>query len=98
MDSDDEQLLRGRIYGADHGHPGPKLREPVGGPPDGLLLDITGWRPEQIDEGVSLLTKLGQFGPAAGMRPVCRAHRKAAICTRRRPAARLSSYSVRRAR
>lgn len=24
MDSDDEQLLRGRIYGADHEHPGPK--------------------------------------------------------------------------
>jgi hypothetical protein len=24
MDSDDEQLLRGRIYGTDHDHPGPK--------------------------------------------------------------------------
>ncbi|MCX5097244.1 hypothetical protein OOK36_53040 [Streptomyces sp. NBC_00365] len=42
MDSDDEQLLRGRIYGADHDHPGPKpgrsYAELVGGPLDGLLL------------------------------------------------------------
>ncbi|MFF2431625.1 hypothetical protein [Streptomyces mirabilis] len=67
MDSDDEQLLRGRIYGADHEHPGPKpgrsYAELVGGPLDGLLLDTTGWRPEEIDGGVSLLTELGQFGP-----------------------------------
>ncbi|MGW2050846.1 hypothetical protein ACWCPF_37605 [Streptomyces sp. NPDC001858] len=67
MDSDDEQLLRGRIYGTDHDHPGPKpgrnYAELVGGPLDGLLLDITGWRPEEIDDGVSLLTDLGQFGP-----------------------------------
>jgi hypothetical protein len=67
MDSDDEQLLRGRIYGTDHDHPGPKpgrsYAELVGGPLDGLLLDITGWRPEEIDDGVSLLTELGQFGP-----------------------------------
>jgi hypothetical protein len=28
-----------------------------------LLLDITGWRPKEIDDGVSLLTELGQFGP-----------------------------------
>ncbi|WP_435862682.1 hypothetical protein [Streptomyces luteogriseus] len=67
MDSDDEQLLRGQLYGADHDHPGPKpgrrYAELVGGPLDGLLLDITGWRPEEIDDGVSLLTELGQFGP-----------------------------------
>jgi hypothetical protein len=67
MDSDDEQLLRGRIYGTDHDHPGPKpgrsYAELVGGPLDGLLLDITGWRSEEIDDGVSLLTELGQFGP-----------------------------------
>ncbi len=67
MDSDDEQLLRGRIYGADHDHPGPKpgrsYAELLGGPLDRLLLDITGWRPEEIDDGVSLLTELGQFGP-----------------------------------
>jgi hypothetical protein len=28
-----------------------------------LLFDITGWRPKEIDDGVSLLTELGQFGP-----------------------------------
>lgn len=35
----------------------------MGGPLDGLLLDITGWRPEEIDDGVSLPTELGQFSP-----------------------------------
>ncbi len=48
MDSDDEQLLRGRIYGTDHDHPVPKpgrsYAELVGGPLGGLLLDITGRR------------------------------------------------------
>ncbi|MGW7261497.1 hypothetical protein [Streptomyces sp. NPDC054834] len=48
-------------------HPGPMpgrcYAELVGGPLDGLLLDITGWRPEEIGDGVSLLTELGQFGP-----------------------------------
>ncbi|MFJ9153416.1 hypothetical protein ACIRP7_36380 [Streptomyces sp. NPDC102270] len=67
MESDDEQLLRGRIYGTDHDHPCPKpgrnYAELMGGPLDGLLLDITGWRPKEIDDGVSLLTELGQFGP-----------------------------------
>ncbi|MGW6740731.1 hypothetical protein ACWGDX_08295 [Streptomyces sp. NPDC055025] len=57
--------MRGRIYGADH--PGPKpgqsYAELAGGPLDKLLLDITGWRPEEIDDGVSLHTEFGQFGP-----------------------------------
>lgn len=35
----------------------------MGGPLDGLLLDITDWRPEEINDGVPLLTELGQFGP-----------------------------------
>jgi hypothetical protein len=26
-----------------------------------LLLDITGWRPEEIDDGAALSTELGQF-------------------------------------
>ncbi|MFE3928025.1 hypothetical protein [Streptomyces sp. YIM B13508] len=26
------------------------------------LADITGWRPEEIDDGVSLVTEIGQFG------------------------------------
>jgi hypothetical protein len=70
MDSDDEQLLRGRIYGTDLDHPGPKpgrsYAELVGGPLDGLLFDITGWRPEEIDDGASLAMELGQFGAGAG--------------------------------
>ncbi|MEU8852683.1 hypothetical protein AB0C70_42175 [Streptomyces sp. NPDC048564] len=44
--------------------PGRSYAELVGGPLDGLLLDITGWRPEETGDGVSLLTELGQFGPA----------------------------------
>ncbi|BBC29334.1 uncharacterized protein SGFS_006280 [Streptomyces graminofaciens] len=69
MDSDDEQLLRGRVYGhdADDPHPGPRpgrtYAELVGGPLDGLLFDITGWTQDGIDTGVSLQTELGQFGP-----------------------------------
>ncbi|WP_199920899.1 hypothetical protein [Streptomyces sp. NRRL S-237] len=39
--------------------------EPVGGPLDGLLLDITGWRADEIRTGVALMTELGQFGPGA---------------------------------
>lgn len=81
MDSDDEQLLRGRIYGADHDHPGPKpgrsYAELVGGPLDGLLLDTTGWRPEEIDDGVSLA-----MAPAAGR------------CTTRAPATRPAGTGV----
>ncbi|WP_340384844.1 hypothetical protein U5640_43840 [Streptomyces sp. SS7] len=54
------------LIGTDHDHPGPKpgrnRAELVCGPLDGLLLDITGWRPQEIDDGVSLLTELGQFG------------------------------------
>ncbi|GHH88519.1 hypothetical protein GCM10018793_68490 [Streptomyces sulfonofaciens] len=61
----DEQLLRGRVYGRDHEDPGPLPHQTyaslVGGPLDGLLLDITGWRPEEIDDGAALSTELGQF-------------------------------------
>ncbi|MFJ8796539.1 hypothetical protein [Streptomyces sp. NPDC102487] len=71
MDKDDEQLLRGRVYGADHDDPrqGPQrgrdYAELVGGPLDGLLLDITGRTLEEISGGVALETELGQFGPGA---------------------------------
>lgn len=64
MDREDEQLLRRRVYGADHDDPdsGPLLHrtyaELVGGLLDGLLLDITGWRPEEVDDGVALFTEL----------------------------------------
>ncbi|MCX5207647.1 hypothetical protein OG897_40365 [Streptomyces sp. NBC_00237] len=65
----DEELLRGRIYGEDHDHPrpGPKpgrtYAELVGGPLDGLLLDITHWTENEISDGAALMTELGQFGP-----------------------------------
>ncbi|WP_413804194.1 hypothetical protein [Streptomyces sp. OE57] len=63
----DEQLLRGRVYGCDHDDPdlGPLPHQTyaalVGGPLDGLLLDITGWRLEEVDGGAALVTELGQF-------------------------------------
>lgn len=66
MDRDDEQLLRRRVYGADHDHPGPqpdrRYAELVGGPLDGLLLDNTGFTQDEVDTGVALATELGQFG------------------------------------
>ncbi|WP_030750529.1 hypothetical protein [Streptomyces sp. NRRL S-31] len=64
MDREDEQLLRRRVYGADHDDPDPgplpyrTYAELVGGPLDGLLLDITGWRAEEVDDGVALSTEL----------------------------------------
>ncbi|MDX3636995.1 hypothetical protein PV728_43785 [Streptomyces europaeiscabiei] len=66
MNADDEQLLRGRVYGHDHDdHPGPLPHRTyaalVGGPLDGLLLDIHGWRTVEVDDGVALSTELGQF-------------------------------------
>ncbi|MEU2793964.1 hypothetical protein [Streptomyces sp. NPDC007100] len=69
MDRDrDEELLRGRVYGTDFDdpHPGPRpgrtYAELVGGPLDGLLLDITGWTPQEIATGTALMTEIGQFG------------------------------------
>lgn len=35
--------------------------ELVGGPLDGPLLDITGWRPKEIDGGVVLMIELGRW-------------------------------------
>ncbi|WP_412074645.1 hypothetical protein ACLF6K_00220 [Streptomyces xanthophaeus] len=64
----DEELLRGRVYGTDHDDPNPGSRpgrtyaELVGGPLDGLLLDITGWTADKIQTGVTLMTELGQIG------------------------------------
>ncbi|MFG3207319.1 hypothetical protein [Streptomyces sp. NPDC048192] len=73
MDRDEEQLLRGRVYGADHDDPGPRpgrrYAELVGGPLDGLLLDITGLTRQEAGTGVALSTELGQFG--AGGKAVC---------------------------
>ncbi|CAM5653811.1 MULTISPECIES: hypothetical protein [Streptomyces] len=63
----DEQLLRGRVYGHDHDDPHPcplphrTYAALIGGPLDGLLLDITGWRADELDGGVALPTELGRF-------------------------------------
>ncbi|GAA3205313.1 hypothetical protein GCM10010451_64860 [Streptomyces virens] len=75
----DEQLLNGRVYGTEHGNPNPGLHphrthaELVGGPLDGLLLDIHGWRTVEVDDGVALTAGSGG-SPAA------------APCTTRAPA------------
>ncbi|OKJ21765.1 hypothetical protein AMK21_10100 [Streptomyces sp. CB00316] len=67
MNAYDEQLLRGRVYGRDHDrpNPGPLPHQTyavlVGGPLDGPLLDITGWRPEEIEDGVARTTELGRW-------------------------------------
>lgn len=60
MDCDDEQLLRRRVYGADHDHPCPRpdrrYAELIGGPLDGLMLDITGWKQTEVETVVALPT------------------------------------------
>ncbi|MGW0563165.1 hypothetical protein ACWDZ4_21735 [Streptomyces sp. NPDC003016] len=65
MNDGDEQLLRGRVYGRDHDDPGPLPHQAyaalVGGPLDGLLLGIAGWRHEEIDDDVALTTELGRW-------------------------------------
>lgn len=64
-----DELLRRRLYGADHDDPDPgpqpghAYRELVGGPLDGLLLDVTGWSDGQLAAG------------AAGACPARRWHR-----------------------
>ncbi|MFJ9777163.1 hypothetical protein ACIRVF_39015 [Kitasatospora sp. NPDC101157] len=65
---DDEALMRGRVYGADHDDPDPgprpghEYRELVGGPLDGLFLDVTGWDAEQLADGAALATEIGRYG------------------------------------
>ncbi|MFC3351808.1 hypothetical protein ACFOOM_31170 [Streptomyces echinoruber] len=64
---DEVEFLRGRVYGADPEDPGPRpgrvYAELVGGPLDGLLLDVTGRTEEELREGVALPTEIGRFGP-----------------------------------
>ncbi|MGZ0199504.1 hypothetical protein ACNFR7_04710 [Streptomyces sp. RM1] len=58
--------------GFDHDDPHPLPHQTyaalVGGPLDGLLLDITGRRPEEMDDGVTLRTELGRW---PGGRALC---------------------------
>ncbi|MFE9614157.1 hypothetical protein [Streptomyces sp. NPDC006012] len=60
---DEQEFMRGRVYGADHDDAGPRpdraYAELVGGPLDGLLLDVTGRAP---GEPVALLTEMGRYG------------------------------------
>ncbi|CAK7286417.1 hypothetical protein SGPA1_40677 [Streptomyces misionensis JCM 4497] len=63
------RCLRPVLAGARAGHddlrPGPLPHQTyaalVGGPLDGLLLDISGWCPEVIDDGAALVTELGRW-------------------------------------
>lgn len=76
LNDGDEQLLRGRVYGRDHDdpNPGPLPHRTYaaldGGPLDGLLLDITGWRPEEVDDGVGRCHVVGCVTGLMGRRRV----------------------------
>ncbi|PWI20747.1 hypothetical protein DI272_29935 [Streptomyces sp. Act143] len=60
------QIMRGRVYGADHEDAGPRpdrvYAELVAGPLDGLLLDITGRPGGELRAGVELRTEIGAHG------------------------------------
>lgn len=87
----DEELLRGRVYGTDHDDPNPGLRpgrdyaELVGGPLDGLLLDITGWTADEIQTGIALMTELGPFGAGGRAQYEARGVDRGRLRTLRRP-------------
>jgi hypothetical protein len=64
---DEGQFLSGRrVYGADYEDAGTRpdrtYVELVGGPLDGLLLDVTGWSDKALREGAALRTDLGRYG------------------------------------
>ncbi|MFB7501777.1 hypothetical protein ACFC09_45265 [Streptomyces sp. NPDC056161] len=63
---DEQEFMRGRVYGADHDDAGPRpgraYAELVGGPLDGLLLDVTGRPGRTPGEQVALLTEMGRYG------------------------------------
>nr|AAS45783.1 SLV.1 [Streptomyces lavendulae] len=57
------------MYGAKPSErgPGPKpghvYVELVGGPLDGMLLDVTGWDSQEVVDGAMLMSEHGAFGP-----------------------------------
>ncbi|MFI9064428.1 hypothetical protein ACIGQE_21575 [Streptomyces sp. NPDC053429] len=57
------------VYGSEPNEPahGPKpghaYVELVGGPLDGMLLDVTGWDPQEVVDGAMPMSEHGQFGP-----------------------------------
>ncbi|MFJ8542546.1 hypothetical protein ACIRFH_11110 [Streptomyces sp. NPDC093586] len=64
---DEVEFMRGRVYGADHEAPGPRpgraYAQLVGGPLDGLLLDVTDLTEDERARGVTLATEIGRYGP-----------------------------------
>ncbi|MFE5394228.1 hypothetical protein ACFQ9U_06635 [Streptomyces sp. NPDC056568] len=64
---DEVEFMRGRVYGADHDSPGPRAGrvyvQLVGGPLDGLLLDVTDLTEGERARGVVLATEIGRYGP-----------------------------------
>lgn len=64
---DEVEFMRGRVYGADHDNPGPRAGRAyahlVGGPLDGLLLDVTDLTAQERERGVVLATEIGRYGP-----------------------------------
>lgn len=67
---DELEFMRGRVYGADHEDPAPRpgrvYAELVGGPLDGLLLDVTDRAERDLRGGVVLPTEMGRHGPGGG--------------------------------
>lgn len=64
---DETEFMQGRVYGADHEdaspRPGRRYAELVGGPLDGLLLDVTDEPERREGESVALPTEIGRYGP-----------------------------------
>lgn len=63
---DEVEFMRGRVYGADHDNPGPRAGRVyahlVGGPLDGLLLDVTDRTEQERGRAVALATEIGRYG------------------------------------
>ncbi|MFD7110994.1 hypothetical protein ACFWAF_12445 [Streptomyces microflavus] len=61
------ELLRRRVYGNGRDLPGTvpvpwrTYAALIGGPLDGLLLDITDWTKDEIDNGAALVAERGRF-------------------------------------
>ncbi|CAM5292242.1 putative protein OS=Streptomyces aurantiogriseus OX=66870 GN=GCM10010251_69320 PE=4 SV=1 [Streptomyces aurantiogriseus] len=64
---DEADFMRGRVYGADHDDASPRpdraYAELVGGPLDGLLLDVTDRTDRDDLREVALTTEIGRYGP-----------------------------------
>ncbi|MFB7375843.1 hypothetical protein ACFC6U_03095 [Kitasatospora purpeofusca] len=70
----DPQHTGRRVYGSDFDddpgpEPGRAYRELCGGPLDGLLLDVDGWAPDQLQDGAYLLIPSDPDGNRADYAP-----------------------------